>query len=176
MKKVLIFILMLMFSFPCFSREIITGTEIVIDGEKKTMLTKEGLDILNEELRRLDKKSGFVDRGDDPTSEDFFDSDLTINGGFHDLDISSIVPPTAKAVLIRVTAANDTVGSYILLKSKHENGHGYNAFVGTILVADEDHTWDAIVPIEIPSQITYKVTLGASTWDYIALHIGGWWL
>ncbi len=50
MKKIFILLLLLSLCIPCFTQEIIEGVE---NEQGETVLTKSGIEILNEELRKL---------------------------------------------------------------------------------------------------------------------------
>lgn len=57
------------------------------------------------------------DRGD-LAAADFVKTDLTADGAFHELDLSGIIPPHTKRVIIYVIGATTAVNSNILFRTK----------------------------------------------------------
>jgi len=56
----------------------------------------------------------FAERGD-PVNADFTHADLILNANWHDLDLSGIVPGTAKAVILNLCIMN-TVSNDVLIR------------------------------------------------------------
>jgi hypothetical protein len=114
----------------------------------------------------------FVDRGD-PAAVDFNAGSLTEDSAWHDLDLSSIVPVGAKAVLLRVGIAHgESIAKTFYIR---ENGNSNMGNVFTILT-NVVGTWiygDCIVALDSNRKAEYKFDSGG-TW-YSAVTVGGWW-
>lgn len=70
----------------------------------------------------------YTDRGD-PASPDFDHTTLTTNGNWQDLDLSSIIAPNAKAVVIKVLVQDGVTGSYLQFRKK---GNSNDVAVGDV--------------------------------------------
>lgn len=113
----------------------------------------------------------FTDRGD-PAAADWTKDTLTADGAFHDLDLSSIVPAGAKAVLISITVKDDAAGSRVLLR-KNGNSNSWNVGVATTQVANLRHFEDVVIPCDTNRVIEYELT--NTVWTEIYFLIKGWW-
>jgi hypothetical protein len=115
----------------------------------------------------------FVDRGD-PAAADFDEGDLTINGSWHDLDLSAIIDAGATLVLLRVaiiTGAADKL-------QFRENGNSNAVNVATVGAHPAGYTGtfyaDVLVAPDASGIIEYRVALGWS--GPIDITVGGWWV
>lgn len=117
-------------------------------------------------------KGIYRDRGD-PAGNDFTKVDLTTDGNWHDLDLSSIVPEHAKAVLLYYRFRSNTVDSYV---SFRENGNvnTFNKEQGRIPVAGTVQDRTGIVSLDTNRKIEYRIQ--NIVWDFIDIVIRGWWL
>ncbi|GAH04535.1 unnamed protein product, partial [marine sediment metagenome] len=78
----------------------------------------------------VDDIGGFNDRGD-PATDDANEGNLTTDGEWHDLDLSSIAPAGTTAVLLRVSVQDDAASSYVVFR-KNGNSNSYaNALIRT---------------------------------------------
>jgi hypothetical protein len=117
--------------------------------------------------------TSFVDRGD-PSAVDFAHGALTINGAYHNLDLSSIVPAGAKAVLIRLTLANATSGVYFRMR-ENGNSNTFNNFGYVIPTSSgPGQSVSAVVACDTDRVIEYAIE-NSGSWS-IGLTVGGWWL
>jgi len=113
----------------------------------------------------------FVDRGD-PAAADFLKGDLTLDGAWHDLDLSGIVPSNAKAVALYVALFATDVNQNIWFRT-NGNVNTYNvsrAFTQTSLIWS---TGDFIVPLDEARKIEYMSV--NPTWISISITVKGWW-
>lgn len=113
----------------------------------------------------------FVNRGD-PAAYDFTLTDFTRNGAWHDLDLSALIPETARAVLIDLDFDNTSANKHITLR-KNGNTNDFNHFDVSTKVAGKDEHVNAVVIPDSTRKIEYKIT--ASGWSAIAMTIRGWW-
>ena len=114
---------------------------------------------------------GYVDRGD-PASNDFEKEDLTTDGTWNDLDLSSIVPANAEAVLLYVAIDDDAVSSQIAFR---KNGNTNEQALGRVRVQVANVYVDADMVISLDSNrvIEYKAT--NTTFTGISICVKGWW-
>ncbi|MCK5616725.1 hypothetical protein KAR91_83460 [Candidatus Pacearchaeota archaeon] len=117
-------------------------------------------------------KTSFVDRGV-AGDYDFDKGDLTEDGNWHNLDLSSIVPAGAKAVLIRGVVEDNLIGIEFLLRS-HETPSTHNVSAILTQVAFVGMALDMIVHLDSNRIVEYKAT--NTIWSEIGLTVGGWWL
>jgi hypothetical protein len=126
-------------------------------------------------LRQSDGESlwqtgGFTPRGDIP-SWDFVVGDLTTDGNWNDLDLSSIVPSGAVAVLLHIQLNEDAVR----VVAFRRNGDPYNqprSRIG-VHVASVLQYQDLIVQCDPSRVIEYKAD--NATWTGISIAVRGWW-
>ncbi|MBA7695001.1 hypothetical protein ES703_103618 [subsurface metagenome] len=115
---------------------------------------------------------GYFYRGD-PAVHDFDLLDLTIDGAWHDLDLSAIVPEGAKCVNLITNLRNQFVGVQIRIRRK-----------GQVNIINSLTVWSqtAIVrlgglfPVNLNADrvIEYNITPGG--WTLIKISVAGWWL
>ena len=111
-----------------------------------------------------------VDRGD-PAAFDFSVNDLSTDGDWHDLDLSSIVPEGTVAVKVAVGIEDDAAGSAFSLR-KNGNSNTINRFriitqdAGDIMVGSD------IVFCDENRVIEYLAT--STTWTTINIAVTGW--
>lgn len=114
----------------------------------------------------------FVDRGD-PAAWDFAVGDLTTDGTWRDLDLSSIVPAGAKAVAIIVGIQDDAVGNTLQLR-KNGNSNAVNKSATYTFIANTTITMDCIVACDSNRVIEYYAS--NTTWTAINIAVKGWWI
>lgn len=114
----------------------------------------------------------YVDRGD-PSAADYLVADLTTDGAFHDLDLSSIVPAGAKAVRFSIVLIDDLVAAVVLLRQKG-NTNIYNIDRTGIQVANQAIVASPIVSCSTARIVEYLTT--NTTFTYIGITIRGWFI
>lgn len=114
------------------------------------------LPILNNELRQLneniDKK--IKDQGDS-TSVDFAVGDLTTDGTWNDLDLSSLIPKDARWVILQVEVKDDAAGSVMQFR-KNGNYNAINISQIATQVANVSTYADLMVQVDTKGKIEYK--------------------
>ena len=118
---------------------------------------------------------GLIDRGD-PSAYDFAKADLTLDDNWHDMDLSSIVPVGAKAVLIR-TAINHTTALSGVQYRKNGNANVINVSDAITTVASSANYVTGIVACDVNRIIEYRTQNGApAPTDIILIVISGWFI
>lgn len=115
--------------------------------------------------------SMFVDRGD-PSGYDFDKDDLTLDGAWHDLDLSAIVPSTARAVLIAGHVEGVGADWAIQFKKYGQSNDINHGGMETLRAGVERHR-SAIVATDNNRKIQYKAD--NESWDALDLTVRGWW-
>lgn len=113
----------------------------------------------------------FVDRGD-PAAYDWAKTDLTTDGAWHDLDISSIVPKSAKAILIIGHLVGNGVDWTIRFK-KYGQTNDINLGCMETIRAMVDRRRMMICAVDSNQKVQYKIDNKA--WSTLELAIRGWW-
>jgi hypothetical protein len=114
----------------------------------------------------------FVGRGD-PTTKDFAIGDLGAQGSFNDLDLSSIVPEGAKAVLLYVEFNNSTTGKTVQLR-KNGQTNGINVWYKETLFAGGSMFDEAVVELDSNRYIETFYG-GGGVWNTFYISVRGWW-
>ena len=117
-------------------------------------------------------KSGFQDRGD-PANNDFDENDLTTDGTWNDLDLSSIVSAGAKVVLLSVQISDDAVSSKLSFR-KNGNSNVANISIIRTQVANVVRSTDLVVPCDSNRVIEYNGDNLA--FAAILITVKGWWI
>jgi len=113
---------------------------------------------------------GFVDRGD-PVAHDFSLANFTTDGTWRDLDLSTIVPAGAKAVLVKVIISDGAVNSQFALRKNGNTNTVTSANLRTQAV-DVYHDGDMVVALDGNRFIEYY---GDNlTFSAIYLSVKGW--
>lgn len=113
----------------------------------------------------------YVDRGD-PATVDFIKTDLTRDGAWHDLDLSSIVPAGAKAVLLRTRLKSANPGDAIRYR-ENGNVNDINACGCESLRANVLRTRLGLVAVDVNRVIEYNADNIA--WTDLDIVVRGWW-
>lgn len=113
----------------------------------------------------------FIGRGD-PAAYDYNEADLTLDGDWHDLDLSSIVWDGASLVLLRIVVTDETPGLDFMMR---ENGQANEINVDSITtqVANQAHQQTFLVSCDSAETVEYKGD--NTTWSSIDIVVGGWW-
>ena len=119
----------------------------------------------------IGKAPCFVDRGD-PDTYDYAKEDLTIDGAWHDMDLSGIVPEKAKAVFIIGHLQGNGVDWHIMFRKSGNVNEVAHGGMETLRSNVERHR-SSIVALDSDRKIEYKVDNEA--WDTLDLAIKAWW-
>lgn len=114
---------------------------------------------------------GFVDRGD-TFPYDWTEATLDLDGQWHVLNVSTIVPAGARAILFRLQIkAPDINRKFFLRKAGHVLPP--NRVTAMTTVADVATWQDVIVAVGDVRWVEYYAH--PVTWSTVRLHIAGWW-
>lgn len=115
--------------------------------------------------------TGFVDRGN-LGGNDYDEGDLTEDGTWRELDISSKIPVGTQVVLFKVGIKYNAVNKHFYLR---KNGYttGVNAGWVPSGVADQWSAGDIIVGVDGDRKVEYYADAGPTS---ITLNIKGWWI
>lgn len=113
----------------------------------------------------------FVDRGD-PAAVDFGVGDFTTDGTWRDLDLSGIVPSTARAVLMCGHVEGNAVDWTIKFRKNGNSNETNYCSMNTLRAAVERHR-SMIVGIGSDGIVEYNADNEA--WDTLDLVVRGWW-
>jgi len=119
----------------------------------------------------IGKAPCFVDRGD-PAVYDYNKEDLTIDGAWHDLDLSHIVSEKAKAVFIIGHLQGNGVDWKISFRKKGNVNEIVHGGMETLRANVERHR-SSIIALDDNRKIQYKVDDEA--WDTLSLAVKAWW-
>lgn len=111
-----------------------------------------------------------IDRGD-PAAWDFDLTDLTTDGAWHDLDLSSVAPAGALAVILFTQVKDDATNSYLMFR-KNGNSNEYNVSATRTLLADVYIGHQHTVFLDSSRVIEYKAT--STTFTEIYIIVCGW--
>lgn len=117
-------------------------------------------------------ETGYFDAGD-YFSNDFILTDLTVDGAYHELDISGIVGEGTKACCIRVIAAADQVQQIIRFRKGGLVRPEQKCEIRT-QVADIQINVHFVLGVSEDRKIEYQVLGG--TWAVTNIKIRGWWI
>jgi len=121
--------------------------------------------------RDIGKAPVFVDRGD-PAVYDYAKEDLTIDGTWHDMDLSGIVSAKAKAVFIIGHLQGNGIDWTIMFRKKGNVNEVVHGGMETIRANVERHR-SSIVALDDNRVIQYKIDNQA--WDILDLAVKAWW-
>lgn len=150
---------------------------ILSEGEKKEYNKRatKGLHMSGYNLFMREAMNGevamFVDRGD-PASYDYAKEDLTIDGVWHDLDLSAIVPATARVVLLSGRVEGNAVDWGIKFR-KNGNTNEINKCSMETIRANVIRHRSCIVPIGSDQILEYNVD--NQVWTTLDVVVRGWW-
>jgi len=119
----------------------------------------------------IGKAPVFVDRGD-PADWDYAKEDLTIDGAWHDLDLSAIIPEKAKAVFIAGHLQGAAVDWAIRFRKNGNVNEIVHGGMETLRANVERHR-SSIVALDDDRIIEYNIDNQA--WDTLDLVVKGWW-
>ena len=113
----------------------------------------------------------FVNRGDPPVY-DFAKEDLTLDGAWHDLDLSAIVPDVARAVFIVGHVEGNGIDWTIMFRKKGNTNEVNHGGMETIRANVERHR-SSTVAIGPDQIIQYKAD--NQNWATLSLAVRAWW-
>ena len=119
----------------------------------------------------IGKAPVFVDRGD-PAVYDYAKEDLTIDGAWHDMDLSAIVSEKAKAVFIIGHLQGNGVDWAIMFRKNGNVNEVVHGGMETLRANIERHR-SSIVALDDNRIIEYKIDNQA--WDTLDLAVKAWW-
>jgi len=114
----------------------------------------------------------FTSRGD-ASAYDLDQDTMSLDGAFHDWDLTSIVPVGTKVVVVKATITDGTVGRYVWLQQKGFTGNRNYALLAA-LVANKSMTGHFLLSVDSDDRLLEYVTPAAAI-DVIGLIIIGWW-
>lgn len=106
------------------------------------------------------------------TAYDYDQTSLTKDGAWHDLDLSAIIPASAKLVLLRVGASYTAGGSYFRI-GKQGDTNSFSVVNVATQVANIINEQTALVPV-VNQKIRYWCT--AVSFSSLRLLVLGWFL
>lgn len=107
----------------------------------------------------------------DQESYDFLKTDLTTDYQYHDLDLSSIIPAGAVAVLLWCAFKGDVAGAEVCLAKAGYSGNYLKALFFQP-VADKGSGFSAIIPVSHDRKIKYRISY--VNWVYVSINVVGW--
>jgi len=145
---------------------------IVLDTSGNVTISTGNLDMNNNSINNVLSIGAYVDRGD-YGGYDFQIGDFTTDGGWYDLDLSSIIPAGAKAVTLRMIVEDDAANSYMGIR-ENGNVNAYNRVEIRTQVANVPFCCDVIVALDSNRKIEYSTV--NTTWTTINMVVKGWWI
>jgi len=115
----------------------------------------------------------YIDRGQEAPSWDFTKGDLTADGAFHDLDISSIVPTNASAVLFHIALTANDVNGFLTIRAKGITRVSQRARIAA-QIANHHIMTDGIIGPLTDGLIQYS--MAAVAYTVANIRVKGWWL
>ena len=113
---------------------------------------------------------GMTDRGD-PAAADFTQATLTVDGAWHDLDLSGIVPVGAKTVLLRLSIDDNAI-NHVIGVAEQSVSNFVNIYTLRTTVANVFNQGDCIVALNGNRKVQYVITAATNT---IVITVAGWW-
>lgn len=107
-----------------------------------------------------------------PVTFDFVVGDFTTDASWHDLDLSGIIPEGAKAVLIKMTTYQGSVGTKFLMKKKGTIDG--NCIDTETQVNLRDERAQGIIGVDENRKVQYWGS--NNVWGYINIIIMGWFI
>lgn len=114
----------------------------------------------------------YVDRGD-PSENDFNVGDLTADGSFHDLDLSSIIDAGSKLVLLRVFLQDDAVQMSLIVR---KNGNSNDRATNRIRTQVSNVGIQGIFLVSPDSSGLIEYRLSNTSFTTITINVLGWFV
>ena len=144
-----------------------------IDAAADYVLVYDATDSTHKKILPTNLGHRFVDRGD-PSSVDFSVGDFTTDSTWRDLDLSSIVPVGAVAVLLHVIVKDDVTNSQMLFR-RNGNSNVWNRSVVATQAANISIFADIIVSCDSNRVIEYN-GITAVAFTTISVIVKGWYI
>lgn len=109
----------------------------------------------------------------DPSDWDFNKDNLTEDGTWYSLDLSSIVPKGATMVRFRIDLEDNAAGSFIQFK-KNGQTNSKNSQILYTQVADIMNSADFVIECDEDQKVEYAAT--STVFTTINISIRGWWI
>jgi hypothetical protein len=122
-----------------------------------------------------DKDTKFIWRSGNPATNDFEKTDLTDDTNWNDLDLSSIIPTNAIAVLIKVLVLDATANQYVHLRQNGQTQDKLTALTKN-QVANIIVSLSHIVAVDSDRKLEIKCSVKPTDWTQISLMVLGWWI
>lgn len=145
------------------------GTLVYTDSARGWEIVSEINNAINADMTTTFNYNNYVDRGD-PSAYDFTQADLTLDAAWYDLDLSSIIPSNATAVILRILITDDGVESYIRFR-KNGNSNTIAPMVVRTQVANVAIESTLIIPCDTSQVIEYSASSGCNS---IVIVVQGW--
>lgn len=147
-----------------------TGQQVEYNRRAGRQLRMSGYNLfISEALRGIFQM--YVDRGD-PAAYDFAKEALVIDGAWHDLDLSTIVPKTARAVLLKTRLKSANPGDRVRYR-RDGNTNEINTCSCEALRANITQRRMSVVAITSAQVIEYNADDIA--WAELDISVRGWW-
>jgi len=114
----------------------------------------------------------YVDRGD-VLNADKIETDLALDGAWHDLDLSAIVPSNAKLILVRLYTKSDSASLSLRFRKKGYSTE-YNFSKTYCRAANTGGHYDTHITCNASGIVEYKGDSG--NWTSVEFTVGGWWI
>jgi len=115
----------------------------------------------------------YVPRNADSGSTDFDLTDLTTDGTYRDLDLSSILPANAIGVQLTVSLLDDAADQALQFR-RNGNSNNEERVVAKTQVANITNSMSLIVACDTSQVIEYNAS--NTTWSAIYIHVLGWFI
>jgi len=112
----------------------------------------------------------YTDRGD-LANYDFTEATLTIDGAWHDMDLSSIVGAGVRLVLLRVIINNTSIGEPANFRTKGYSGAANRA---TLRIQEAGYVYDTDMWILTDASGIIEYLFSNTTWTSIDITVRGW--
>ncbi len=113
----------------------------------------------------------WVDRGDH-SSLDFEIGDFTKDDAWHTLDLSGIIPITARLILFDFDYNNVAANRHIELRKQGQTYNFNHSEVHTRVAAQADH---AIMIVACAANRLIEYKIATAGWSALAMTVRGWW-
>ena len=150
-----------------------TGVATLADGSTLKTSATPTTDAMIANKKYVDDHGHYVDRGD-PATSDFEVGDFTTDAAYHDMDLSSIVPAGAVAVLLMIKLQDeDAAGSWLFFR---KNGNTNSSAVAALRTQAVNISNDNTAIVSCDSNRVIEYMAANVTWSVIRITVMGWWL
>lgn len=131
------------------------------------------IDLVIEAMSDVFLQTGYVLRGTRGNIPDFDLIDFTVDGLWHDLDLSGIAPAGAKAVNMKFRGGSNNIGDSFKWRAKGET-HGLFTCFYRPQVAGVD--LGSLVALDIDTNRIGQYNVSGVGWYKLSINVTGWWL